>query len=210
MNDTLLLEHTIREVVANGDTFQFSKLMTQCDYDISKGDSVYSTLLHTAVQYGQIEMMRLLTEYGLEINVRSNELTLCNTPLHDAVNKNNRQMVDVILELNADINAQNNLGLTPLALAALKGHTEIALFLLSKNSDPDIEDYEGKTPYIHAKENNVHSLLDHLPEKKWCLDSDPKWKALVEAKLKEKENGDTKKGGKKDAKNGKKKKGKKK
>ena len=108
-------------------------------------------------------------------------------------------MVDTILELNGDINIQNNLGLTPLALATLKGHSKIALYLLSKEADPTIEDNQGKTAYIHAKENGNYELLKHLPEKNWSLEDDPKWKALIEAKLKEKAESDgaSKKGDKK-------------
>lgn len=199
----------MRDIVSNGDTFEFAKMISEEKYDISTPDSVYSTLLHTAVEYDQIEMLRMLIDYGMDINIKSSELTLCNTALMDAVRKGSLNMVDTILELNGEINGQNNLGLTPLAIASLNGHTKIALYLLSKEADPTIEDNEGKTPYIHAKENGNLQLLKHLPEKKWSLKDDPKWNALIEAKLKEKEEGGgAKKGGK--GKKGGKKKGKKK
>ena len=155
-------------------------------------------------------MLKMLVHYGLDINTKSGALTLCNAPLHDAVNKGNLNMVDTILELEADINTQNDLGLTPLAIATLRGCEKIALYLLEKSADPEIQDKEGKTPYIHAKENGNKTLLPHLPERKWSLSDDPKWIALIEAKKKQKEEGGAKKGkkgkGKKGGKKGKKKK----
>mmetsp|Transcript_19549 Transcript_19549/g.17313 ORF Transcript_19549/g.17313 Transcript_19549/m.17313 type:complete len:208 (+) Transcript_19549:155-778(+) len=205
------MEHVMRDIVSNGDTFQFAKMVKEEEYDIKTKDSVYTTLLHTAVEYDQIEMFRMLIDYGMDINSKSSELTLANTCLHEAVNKNNLNMVDTILELKGDVNICNNLGLTPLALATLKGHSKIALYLLSKEADPTIEDKEGKTAYIHAKENGNYELLQHLPEKQWSLEDDPKWKALIEAKIKAIANGEggSKKGnkkGKKGKKKGKKKK----
>eukprot|EP01083_Nonionella_stella_P094965 266552_1 len=136
----------------------------------------------TAVEYNQIEMLRMLIHYGMDINTKSGILTLSNTPLHVAVSKDNLNMVDTILELNGDINCQNDLGLAPLAIATLKGHIKVALYLLQKEADPTIKDKEGKTPYIHAKENGIVELLKHLPEAQWSLDDDPQWIALIEAK----------------------------
>ena len=40
------MEHTIREIVCNGDTFEFAKMIEEEQYDLSRGDSVYSSLLH--------------------------------------------------------------------------------------------------------------------------------------------------------------------
>eukprot|EP00484_Ammonia_sp_Unknown_P026321 CAMPEP_0197024680 /NCGR_PEP_ID=MMETSP1384-20130603/5187_1 /TAXON_ID=29189 /ORGANISM="Ammonia sp." /LENGTH=209 /DNA_ID=CAMNT_0042453101 /DNA_START=8 /DNA_END=637 /DNA_ORIENTATION=+ len=192
--EDIVVEQSLRDAVSSGDTFAFAKIVSDTKYDLSIGDSVHSSLLHTAVQYGQIEMMKMLVDYGLDINTKSSELTLCNTPLHDAVNKGDLKMVTAITaELEGDINCQNSLGLTPLAIAALKGHTQIATYLLTQNADASIEDHQGKTAYTHAKENGHLELLKHLPEKKWSLDNDPKWKALVEAKLKQNEEAETKK-----------------
>lgn len=209
------MEHIVRDIVSNGDTFRFAKLIEEEGeeekYDIIKiRDSIYGSLLHVAVEYNQIEMFRMLIDYGMNINCKSSEITLENSCLHEAVNKNNINMVDCILELNGDINIVNNLGLTPLALATLKGHSKIALYLLSKNADPTIEDNQGKTPYIHAKENGNYKLLQHLPEKQWSLDNDPKWKALIHSKINTKNDDNKVKKSKKGKKGKKSKKGKKK
>eukprot|EP00483_Globobulimina_turgida_P013688 UN13714 len=202
------MEHMMRDIVSNGDTFAFAKMIQEENYDLSNKDSVYCTLLHTAVEYNQIEMLKMLVHYGMDINSKSGELTLSNTPLHLAVTKGNLNMVATILGLNGDINSQNDLGLTALAIATLKGHIQIALHLLQKEAEPTIPDSEGKTAYIHTKENGIVELLSHLPEQHWSLNDDPKWLALIEAKLKQKQDGETKKAakGKKKGKKGKKKK----
>ena len=36
----------MREIVSNGDTFEFAKIVEEELYDLSSADSVYSTLLH--------------------------------------------------------------------------------------------------------------------------------------------------------------------
>merc|ERR1740123_762428 len=131
-------------------------------------------------------MIKMLIQYGCDINAHSDKLTLSNTPLHAAVNGGNLKMVNAILACNANINVKNDLGLTPLALATLNGQTQIALHLLDKGSDPLIADNEGKTAYIHAKELMNDELLIHLPQQNWSLDDDPTWKQMWAAKLKQK------------------------
>eukprot|EP00483_Globobulimina_turgida_P010270 UN10289 len=190
------MEHLMREIVSNGDTFAFARMIHEEEYDPSNKDSVHCTLLHTAVEYDQIEMLKMLVHYGMDINSKSGELTLSNTPLHLAVNKGNLNMIDTILDVDGDINSQNDLGLTSLAIATLKGDLKIVLYLLQKKADPTIQDKEGKTPYIHAKENGIVQLLSHLPEQEWSLNDDPKWIALIQAKLKQKQDGETKKSAK--------------
>merc|ERR1719347_1645044 len=46
-------------------------------------------------------MIKMLVGYGMNINAKSGELTLCNCPLHDAAGKGELTMVDTILELEA-------------------------------------------------------------------------------------------------------------
>ena len=62
------IQHIMRDIVSNGDTFQFAKMIKEQQYDINNKDCVYTSLLHVAVEYNQIEKGKkidnIYTEYG--------------------------------------------------------------------------------------------------------------------------------------------------
>ena len=45
----LNMEHTMRDIVSNGDTFAFARMVNEQKYDLSSPDSVYDTLLHVCI-----------------------------------------------------------------------------------------------------------------------------------------------------------------
>lgn len=207
MTSRLLPDYRMRMYVAEGDTFSIARMIDEENYDVSKKDSIYGTLLHTAVEYNQIETLQMLANYGIDINSKSTVIRLENTALHDAVYKRQLLMVDTIVNLDADIDAKNALGMTPLSMACLHNSNEIAKYLLKKSADPNIADQEGKTAYIHAKENSNQEMMKCLPVKKWSLDDDPQWQILIQNQLKQ--NAEQASKGKKSTGKGKKGKGKK-
>ena len=60
----------------------------------------------------------------------------------------------VLLEYQADINAQQSLGQSPLHLAALGGHMEVIDLLRSEGASLTLEDEDGDTPF-----HSVSSLI---------------------------------------------------
>ena len=56
----------------------------------------------------------------------------------------------ILLRKNIDINLQNELGQTPLNIAAKLGHMHIVEYLLKKNCLIDLCDYEENTPLHNA------------------------------------------------------------
>jgi ankyrin repeat protein len=78
---------------------------------------------------------RLLEQKTQKTNVNSNDNFLAVTPLHCAVYQGNEAMVQLLLENDADINAQTNSGDTALHLATIKGHRKIMKILLAKGTD---------------------------------------------------------------------------
>ena len=98
------------------------------------------------------------------------------TPLHYACkNDQNGQVktVELLLlnHLTLDVNVPNDDGLTPLHLACMYGLTKVVkLLLLEPNIDIEIEDRQGRTPLMLAKQNN-HSITIRQFEKgtKTCI-----------------------------------------
>jgi ankyrin repeat protein len=63
--------------------------------------------------------------------------------LHDAADKGNREMIELLIENGADVNAANEVGMTPLHFAR---NREIAALLLDAHADPNARNKDGNTP----------------------------------------------------------------
>ena len=59
-------------------------------------------------------------------------------PLHRAVWRNDRKVVDLLLESGADINLQVEAGHTPLMWAAKRNHMDMLVYLLERGADPSL------------------------------------------------------------------------
>ena len=81
------------------------------------------------------------------------------TALHIAVNENYDQVLLVLLENGANIEANTSIGRTPLHLAALRGHRKIFEILLSAGAKLNPQDKEGNTPLHFLSENGHADLL---------------------------------------------------
>lgn len=68
------------------------------------------------------------------------------TPLHQAVAQGNLLAVSNQLAFRADVNARNEQGHTPLALAVGAGRADLVLFLLTNGANVNIPDTNGVTP----------------------------------------------------------------
>ena len=88
------------------------------------------------------------------------------TLLHHAVRDGNLPMVNVLINLGADVHALDELeGAAPLHHAAERGFTAIVLFLLSRGALPDVTDCREQTALHRAamtgKPEVVAVLLQH-------------------------------------------------
>jgi serine/threonine-protein phosphatase 6 regulatory ankyrin repeat subunit A/serine/threonine-protein phosphatase 6 regulatory ankyrin repeat subunit B len=75
------------------------------------------------------------------------------TPLHCAVWKGHEQVVAVLLEAGADVNAHNendHWGTTPLHAAAHANQAAIAQLLIEHGADLNSKDREGRTAMFHT------------------------------------------------------------
>ena len=86
-----------------------------------------------------------------------------NTLLHDACSNDSRKDVaKMLINKGSDVNAKNNLGYTPLHIAALNGSSEIIKLLLENGADKNAKDNDGNTPYDRAvwvQQTRVYELL---------------------------------------------------
>ena len=93
-------------------------------------------LLHTAVMADAHDAMRLLLQYGADVDRGKR----WQRPLHRAAMRGDRVAVDLLLEAGADLEAKDQRGRTPADWAALKGRAEVLDYLLGKGArKPDVE-----------------------------------------------------------------------
>jgi len=95
------------------------------------------TPLHTAVEAGQLEMVRLLLQQGVPVD----EQCVAVTPLFRAARHGRDEIVKLLLKNGADVNGgvdTTDLGnITPIRAAQLYGHRDTAQLLLEKGAKID-------------------------------------------------------------------------
>ena len=82
--------------------------------------------------------------------------------LIEAIEKGNIEAVKQHLAADADVNAKDEEGLTPLHLAASWGHKEVAELLIANGADVNAKDNQGRTPLdvaIELKQTEITDLL---------------------------------------------------
>ena len=86
------------------------------------------------------------------------------TALDQAAGYGNTEMVQMLLDLGADVNTRNRSQMTPLHTAAIMRHHDVAQLLLAKGADVNAQSSIGQTPlHISATRNDValaQMLLD--------------------------------------------------
>jgi uncharacterized protein len=129
--------------------------------DVSWVDYTGQTPFLRAALSGDTAAMRMLVRYGADPNLP----TLANTtPLMAAAGVNwavaqtytespqaRLEAVKLCLELGADVNATNSMGLTALIGAANRGSNDIIELLVARGARLDVKDREGRTPLRWAE-----------------------------------------------------------
>ena len=88
-------------------------------------------------------------------------------PLHNAVSAGNLAEVRRLVNARANVNARNNDRLTPLMIAAYRGHANVIRYLLSKGANARARQNQNhpRTALIYAVEkgnvNSVRALIRH-------------------------------------------------
>jgi ankyrin repeat protein len=95
------------------------------------------------VRAGNIAAVKEYLDFGGNVNVKDEP---GNTLLHWAVNEDfqgsHREMVELLIANGADVNAVDNIQVTPLHMASNKG---TAAILISKGANVNSKDHEGRT-----------------------------------------------------------------
>ena len=142
----------ISEYKANANTRNKLPPMTldTVQYDARKdGQDEAKICLHGAVAEGNVDTLKLLFEWGEDINARnvSNQ-----TPLHIAAAKGNVGVVCVLIELGAEVDPCDGWGRTPLHWTTRFGYLEVSRVLLDRGANVNARKHDHWTPmHISAR-----------------------------------------------------------
>ena len=104
---------------------------------MSCGPGLPGTELVRAARGGDAQAIGILLESGVDPDQRTGQNNW--TPLMHAIHKNQKEAVTALLEGGADVNIQNERGLTALIMAAGYGFHDIVDRLLSHGADPHLQ-----------------------------------------------------------------------
>jgi uncharacterized protein len=129
--------------------------------DISWVDFSGQTPFLRAALSGDVTVMRLLVEHGANPNIATYEGTTAlmaaagiNWAVGQTYTESKEQLLEAVklcLELGADVNATNSMGLTAVVGAINRGSNDILTYLVEHGARLDIKDKEGRTPEAWAE-----------------------------------------------------------
>nr|WP_255581766.1 ankyrin repeat domain-containing protein [Cupriavidus sp. AU9028] len=115
-------------------------LVTAPNIDFDKQNAAGETALMLACLQGQMDLVRIMVEQRkVEVNKTGW------TPLHYAATNGHTEIVRLLLDHSAYVDAESPNGTTPLMMAARGGHAETIKLLLDEGADMRIRNQQGMT-----------------------------------------------------------------
>lgn len=90
-------------------------------------------------------------------------------------------MVSLLLEFGANVNATNSQGCTPLSLASTKGHLQVVIQLVSTGAILGKTDTAGRCALVHAARNGHLNIVSYLISCDWMIENSKTETDLTEA-----------------------------
>ncbi len=115
-------------------------------------------IFRDAANYADINTLKDLIASKPDLVGEADQLGF--TALHEAVGKQNLEVVQILIAAGANVNAQNNAGFAPLHFAA---YDYIAEELINSGANIHIQEHNGGTPlHLHAEKPERAEVLEIL------------------------------------------------
>ena len=125
--------------------------------------------LFLAIEQGDIDGVSKAIENGVDVNQSDSRKLIAEgaTPLHEVAHRGQVEIVSVLLESGANVNARDFGGWTPLLRACNASKTEVAAVLINAGAITGLKNNEGYTAASRIPKNNLAliSLLEGVDSK---------------------------------------------
>lgn len=172
-----VIEEALIKAIKQGEVSQFDFLLNWFKQpytvnnnntaDINAVDATGRSALHWAAEANIPHFLDALLKLdGMEVNVSD---TNGNTPLHCSAAMGKQDYIEKLLQAGADVQAENNDGVSAAYVTAANGHTEVLTYLLEQGAKVDNTDNTlGKSlVYVSAEKgylDNIKVLLQYSPK----------------------------------------------
>eukprot|EP00210_Caulerpa_lentillifera_P005555 g5314.t1 len=127
--------------------------------DLTYQDERGWTPLHAACDNGKLHTVKVLVRYGIEFDMDFLELRTETgwTALHNSARSGDVEILDTLVMVSCDINAQCNAGWTPLHVAVEMGHSDMVTHILKQPTlQLNIKSKQGWTAlHVAVDQDNV-------------------------------------------------------
>jgi len=142
---------------------RITKLLLRAGCDTDVRDRYGDTPLMLCARRGYVEILKILIMCGSDLNKKSHEN---DTALHYAARHGHLSCIQLLLAQlpQIDIEATTIWGFTPLALAAMNGHPDVVLTLISAGANIMARDRSEKTVLHYAVKKDLGGVVEWLLE----------------------------------------------
>ena len=162
-----LVNNLLFKNLQNNDLEMLKRLCKREDVNLDSQNKDGSTPLCFASSTNNLEMTRLLIDFGASVDLADKNL---NTPLGIASKNGFLEIAKLLIKNKADINLRDANNSSPLWLASSCGHLHIVGLLTDNKADIDSQSEGGSTPLFIASRNGYTEIVKLLIEKKADLD----------------------------------------
>lgn len=147
---------TAAYVAAQNGYLEALELLIEAGADLNMRSKWSSTILGVAAQQGQVGIVERVLEEDVQASINAPTDEEGQTPLWVASHDNHLEIVQLLLDQNASIDARDWRGCSPLWAAAQEGNYAVVNELLSRGANANLTNQEGRTA-LHAAAAFCHS-----------------------------------------------------
>jgi ankyrin repeat protein len=151
----------VHAAAKNGDTDEVAALLSMDNRLTRTFDADGWSPLHLAAHYGHADIVSLLLHNNAPVDLRSTN-QMANTALHAALAGRRAEVVPILLDAGADVNARQHGGWTALHAAAANGDRALVELLQSRGADAMAANDAGVTAASIARERGHAAIADLL------------------------------------------------
>jgi ankyrin repeat protein len=148
-----------QSIIKNGYSkagYEITQMLIENEADVNAKDENHQTPLHWATSNWQINQIEqflckdktvIIRNFGKEIIIPKEQKSICFEYLRDSglIDPYQKNVVELLIDSGADINAQDRDGNTPLHKAAYSGLTDLVKIIMSKGGILNKQNKDGKT-----------------------------------------------------------------